>query len=77
MSQNPEDQANKTSQNISSKPDDLVKGGAKDNVELTEDELKAASGGAIYMNFGGIDGDVTTQGFEKWIELKSTQPKTK
>jgi hypothetical protein len=76
MSQNPEGQAKKTSQNISSKPDDLVKGGAKDNVELTEDELNAASGGAIYMKWDGIDGAVTTKEFEKWIELNSAVPKT-
>lgn len=25
------------------------------------------------MKFGGIDGDVTTQGYEKWIELNSFQ----
>lgn len=28
---------------------------------------------AIYMNWDGITGDVTTQGFEKWIELTSFQ----
>ena len=28
---------------------------------------------AIYMKFGDIDGAVTTQGFEKWIELNSFQ----
>lgn len=27
----------------------------------------------IYMKFGSIDGDVTTQGYEKWIELNSFQ----
>ncbi|MPZ34205.1 MAG: Hcp1 family type VI secretion system effector [Rhodospirillales bacterium] len=27
----------------------------------------------IYMKFGGIDGGVTTQGYEKWIELGSFQ----
>jgi type VI secretion system secreted protein Hcp len=27
----------------------------------------------IYMKFAGIDGDVTTQGYEKWIELNSFQ----
>jgi type VI secretion system secreted protein Hcp len=27
----------------------------------------------IYMNFTGIEGDVTTQGYEKWIELNSFQ----
>lgn len=27
----------------------------------------------IYMKFGGIDGAVTTQGYEKWIELNSFQ----
>lgn len=27
----------------------------------------------IYMKFGGIEGDVTTQGYEKWIELNSFQ----
>ena len=73
MSKNPEGQAKETSQNISSKPDDLVKGGAKDNVELTEEELKPASGGAIYMKWDGIGGQVTTQGFDKWIELNSFQ----
>jgi type VI secretion system secreted protein Hcp len=26
---------------------------------------------AIYMKFGSIDGDVTTSGFTKWIELES------
>lgn len=26
---------------------------------------------AIYMKFAGIDGQVTTKGFEKWIELDS------
>ena len=26
---------------------------------------------AIYMKFGSIDGDVTTAGYEKWIELQS------
>ena len=71
MSEKPEAQAKKTSQNISSKPDDLVKGSVKGNVELTEDELNDASGGAIYMNWEGIDGQVTTQGYEKWIELNS------
>jgi len=28
---------------------------------------------AIYMNWDGVPGDVTTQGFEKWIELSSFQ----
>lgn len=28
---------------------------------------------AIYMKFDGIDGDVTTKGFEKWIDLSSMQ----
>ena len=28
---------------------------------------------AIYMNWDGVPGDVTTQGFEKWIELTSFQ----
>ena len=28
---------------------------------------------AIYMNWDGVTGDVTTQGFEKWIELTSFQ----
>jgi type VI secretion system secreted protein Hcp len=28
---------------------------------------------AIYMKWDGIDGAVTTQGFEKWIELSSFQ----
>jgi type VI secretion system secreted protein Hcp len=27
----------------------------------------------IYMKFAGIEGDVTTQGYEKWIELNSFQ----
>jgi len=26
---------------------------------------------AIYMKFGTVDGNVTTEGFNKWIELKS------
>lgn len=28
---------------------------------------------AIYMNWSGINGDVTTKGYEKWIELRSFQ----
>lgn len=28
---------------------------------------------AIYMNWDGVPGDVTTQGFEKWVELSSFQ----
>ena len=28
---------------------------------------------AIYMNWDGVPGDVTTQGYEKWIELTSFQ----
>ena len=28
---------------------------------------------AMYMNWDGVPGDVTTQGFEKWIELQSFQ----
>ena len=28
---------------------------------------------AIYMKFGSINGDVTTQGFKNWIELNSFQ----
>lgn len=28
---------------------------------------------AIYMKYGSIDGPVTTQGYEKWIELNSFQ----
>ena len=28
---------------------------------------------AIYMKFGSIDGDVTTDGFKNWIELSSFQ----
>ena len=28
---------------------------------------------AVYMNWDGIDGAVTTKGFEKWIELSSFQ----
>src|SRR3954451_12094628 len=27
----------------------------------------------IYMKFGSIDGDVTTEGYAKWIELNSFQ----
>jgi type VI secretion system secreted protein Hcp len=27
----------------------------------------------IYMKFGGIEGDVSTHGYEKWIELNSFQ----
>ena len=32
-----------------------------------------AAYGPIYMNYEGIDGDVTAQGHEKWIELSSLQ----
>jgi hypothetical protein len=28
---------------------------------------------AIYMRWDGIDGQVTTQGFDRWIELTSFQ----
>lgn len=28
---------------------------------------------AIYMKFGTVDGDVTTKGYEKWIEVESFQ----
>jgi bacteriocin-like protein len=35
-----------TTQNVSSKPDELVKGGKK-RIELTEDELKKISGGNV------------------------------
>lgn len=28
---------------------------------------------AIYLKYGAIEGNVTTQGFEKWIELNSCQ----
>jgi len=28
---------------------------------------------SIYMKFGGVDGAVTTKGFEKWIQLESCQ----
>jgi hypothetical protein len=41
--------------------------------ELTPDELDLVSGGAIYMKFGGIDGQVTTEGFDKWIDLSTTK----
>jgi bacteriocin-like protein len=47
MNERSEDQAKKTTQNISSKPDELVKGGKKGKVELTEDELKEISGGQV------------------------------
>jgi bacteriocin-like protein len=56
MNEKSEDQPKKTTQNISSKPDELVKGGKKGKVELTEDELKKISGG-----------HVTSAGMEKWI----------
>lgn len=49
-------------------PDDLTKTTKKGDVELSEEELKRVSGGAIYQKWEGIDGAVTTQGFEKWIE---------
>jgi len=52
-----------------SSADDLVKPTKKGDVELSEEELKRVSGGAIYMKFPGTDGEVTTQGHEKWIEL--------
>ncbi len=37
--------------------------------ELTDKELETVSGGAIYMKYGDIKGDVTREGPEKWIEL--------
>jgi len=51
-----------------SSADDLAKTTTKGDVELSEEELKRVSGGAIYMKIGGIGGEVTTQGHEKWIE---------
>jgi bacteriocin-like protein len=54
----------KKDQQISS-ADDLVK-----LTELSEEELKRISGGGIYMKYPGIpEGSVTTEGFQKWIEL--------
>jgi len=40
---------------------------------LADSELDAVSGAAIYMRWDGIDGQVTTQGFDRWIELTSFQ----
>ena len=37
--------------------------------ELTEEELKKVSGGAIYMDYGGVKGEVTTSGHKDWIEI--------
>jgi bacteriocin-like protein len=54
MNEKSEDQPKKTTQNISPTPDELVKGGKKGKVELTEDELKKISGGA---------------GHEKWLQV--------
>jgi hypothetical protein len=44
-----------------------------DNRVLADSELDAVSGAAIYMRSDGIDGQVTTQGFDRWIELTSFQ----
>jgi bacteriocin-like protein len=41
-------------------PDDLIKGRKGKTAELSEEELKNVS--------GGIGGDVTAAGHEKWIE---------
>jgi bacteriocin-like protein len=41
------------------------------NRELTDEELSTVSGGAIYMTYGSIKGDVTAKGSENWIELTS------
>jgi hypothetical protein len=38
-------------------------------VELRDEELAEVSGGAIYMNFDGVEPQVTTEGFRNWIEL--------
>jgi bacteriocin-like protein len=46
-----------------SSADELTKTTKKGDVELSEEELKRVSGGIK------IDGDVTSQGHEKWIEL--------
>ncbi len=35
---------------------------------LSEEELSKVVGGSIYMNYGGVTGDVTTAGHQNWIE---------
>ena len=49
--------------------DDLVKTTKSGDVELTEEELKRVSGGAIYLKYGDVKGQTTTNGFKDWIEL--------
>ncbi len=53
--------------------DDLTKASGDNSIELSEEELKRVSGGAIYMKYEGIAGEATTAGHEKWIELTSVQ----
>jgi bacteriocin-like protein len=49
--------------------DKLVETGKKGNIELTEKELNEVSGGDKTVKLDTIKGQVTNQGFEKWIEL--------
>ena len=39
--------------------------------ELNLEELGKVSGGGIYMKYEDIKGDVTSNGHENWIELRS------
>ena len=50
-----------------SSPDDLTKTSNKANVELSEEELKKASGGAVdaYLKFGGTSGESSTESSTK------------
>ena len=45
--------------------DSLLKTSKKGHVELTEKELDKVFGGSIYMKYGDIKGQVTTDGFTK------------
>ena len=40
-----------------------------EDLAVNQEQAAEVKGGPIYMNFDGIDGDVTSRGHDKWIEL--------
>ena len=40
-----------------------------EDLPVNEDQATAVKGGPIFQNYQGIDGDVTSRGYEKQIEI--------
>lgn len=45
-----------------------------EDLTIEEGQSTAVKGGPIYMNYDGIDGDVTSAGYEGWISPSTARP---